>query len=145
LVYNDGNFSDCLNDIKSAGTESGAWRDVNLAFIEIEGTPYGSMDMFNAYRSPQPPAQKMLSNMDFFWPVITYLSTFVQRRGFSVDYVNLFQNEKEELRRKLEQEDILLVAVTATLYVSVQPVLEVVEFIRKHNRSAKIVVGGPFI
>jgi anaerobic magnesium-protoporphyrin IX monomethyl ester cyclase len=145
IGYNDGKFSDYLNDIQSTGTDSGAWRDVNLAFIEIEGKPHRSMDVLNAYRSPQSPAQKTLSNMDFFWPVITYLSTFVQRRGFSVDYVNLFQNEKEELRRKLEQEDILLVAITTTLYVSVQPVLEVVEFVRKHNRSAKIVVGGPFI
>lgn len=145
IGYNEGKFTDYLNDIKSTGTDSGAWRDVNLAFIEIDGKPYRSMDVLNTFRRADALAQKTLSNMDFFWPVITYLGTFVQHHGFSVDYVNLFQNEKEELRQKLEQEDILLVAVTTTLYVSVQPVLEVVEFIRRHNRSAKIVVGGPFI
>lgn len=145
IGYNEGKFSDYMNDIKSTGMDSGAWRDVNLAFIEIDGKPYRSMDVLNTFRRADALAQKTLSNMDFFWPVITYLGTFVQRHGFSVDYVNLFQNEKEELRQKLEQEDILLVAVTTTLYVSVQPVLEVVEFIRRHNRSAKIVVGGPFI
>src|SRR4051794_24612873 len=93
IGYNEGKFSDYLNDIKSTGTDSGAWRDVNLAFIEIDGKPYRSMDVLNTFRRADALAQKTLSNMDFFWPVITYLGTFVQHHGFSVDYVNLFQNE----------------------------------------------------
>ncbi|MGK5677010.1 PhpK family radical SAM P-methyltransferase [Micromonospora sp. URMC 106] len=66
------------------------------------------------------------------------------RRGLSVDFVNLFQHQREQLREKLAG-DVRLVAITTTLYVSPQPIIEIVEFVRRHNPKVSIVVGGPFI
>jgi hypothetical protein len=61
------------------------------------------------------------------------------------DYVNLFHLEKDMLREKLSKGDVLSVAITTTLYVIPEPIIAIVEFIRKCNPSVKIIVGGPFI
>ena len=59
--------------------------------------------------------------------------------------VNSFQDEKEKLAKKLEQNNILTIAIITTLYVSVLPILEIVNFIRRYNQTAKIIHGGPFV
>src|SRR6185436_19804416 len=73
-----------------------------------------------------------------------YLANFLRKRGFSARYVNLFQHEKEQLIEYLRQ-DPVCVAITTTFYVVNLPVTEMVEFIREHNPTVKIVVGGPLI
>ncbi|MCP4220422.1 MAG: radical SAM protein, partial [bacterium] len=76
---------------------------------------------------------------------IAYLGTWLHNRGFSFDYINSFQEEKETLAEKLESENILSIAIITTLYVSILPILEIVEFIKKHNPNVKIILGGPFV
>ncbi|MCP4215913.1 MAG: radical SAM protein [bacterium] len=46
---------------------------------------------------------------------------------------------------KLRQNTITSIAITTTLYVSAFPIMEIVDFIRTYNHTAKIIVGGPFI
>lgn len=146
IGFNDSNFEEYEEMVRSMGTESGAYRDLSLAFITYEGKPRRSMDILNHfYFQNKGEVVKPLHNADFLWPVVTYLSTFLARRGYSFDYVNLFHLEKEKLREKLEKEDILTIAVTTTLYVSPYPILEIISFIRKYNKTAKILVGGPFM
>jgi radical SAM PhpK family P-methyltransferase len=83
-------------------------------------------------------------NADFLWPVVTYLTTFLHRRGFSVEYVNLFQAEKGRLSRFLAG-PVRSVAVTTTLYVSPQPVIEIIRFVRELAPDVTIIVGGPYV
>src|SRR5918911_860737 len=66
-------------------------------------------------------------------------------KDLSLDYVNLPHLEKEKLKSKLLDGDILTIAITTTLYVSVHPILELIQFIRQYNTAAKIVVGGPYV
>ena len=146
IGFNDSDFGDYVQMVKSMGQDSGAYRDLNLAFIEYEGKPYRSMDILNRFYAEDklnPP--KPFHNADFLWPVVTYLGSYLAQRDFTFDYVNLFHLEKDKLREKLEKNDILTIAVTTTLYVSPHPVLEIVSFIKKYNDRAKIVVGGPYI
>ena len=104
------------------------------------------MDILNHFYFQQKKVSyKPFHNADFLWPVITYLGTFISRKGFQFDYVNLFQQEKEKLREKLKTDDILTVAITTTLYVAPHPILEIISFIRKYNKKTKIIVGGPYI
>lgn len=147
IGFNDFDFGEYVGMVRSMDTDSGAYRDVNLAFIEYNDKPRTSMDMLNQlhFRDRSDGNHRTFSNTDFLWPVITYLSTYLWRRGFSFDYVNLFQQEKDKLREKLEKDDILTVAITTTLYVSPHPILEVIAFIRQYNKTAKIIVGGPYI
>ena len=146
IGFNDTNFEEYVNMVRAMGVDSGAFKDLDLAFIELNGKPYTSMDVLNEFyfQGKTEPHQRF-HNTDFLWPVVSYLGTFLARRGFSFDYVNLFQFEKEKLREKLQKEDILTIAITTTLYVSAHPILEIISFIRQYNRTAKIIVGGPHI
>ena len=146
IGFNDSNFENYVQMVKAMGVDSGSYRDLKLAFVEYENKPYRSMDLLNLFHSHDAAGnQKIFHNADFLWPVITYLSTFLGRRGFSYDYVNLFQLEQEKLISKLTQNDIRTIVITTTLYVSIHPLLEILSFIKKYNTSAKIIVGGPYI
>jgi radical SAM PhpK family P-methyltransferase len=146
IGFNDTPFEDYVKTVTAMGTDSGAYKDLNLAFIEYEGRPYHSMGILNRfYRESVSHHHEPFSNVGFLWPVITYLGSFLSRHGLSFDYVNLFQKEKDRLKDKLTRDDILTVAITTTLYVSVEPILEIVSFLRAYNREAKIIVGGPHI
>ncbi len=76
---------------------------------------------------------------------IPYLATFLQRKGLTFDFVNSFQKDKEELARKLKENDIKTIAIPTTIYVHPHPIVEIISFIKKYNTSAKIIVGGPYI
>lgn len=144
IGHNEGRFPDHVRLTKSLGTGTGPWRKLNLCFIDIDGVPHHAMDVINRYNLRDGRRRPKLSNMDFLWPAVSYLASYVARRGFTFDWVNRFQKEKSQLAAKL-QKDIRAVAVTTTLYVEPRPVEEVVSFVRRHNRSARIIVGGPFI
>ena len=127
--------------IRSMGPDSGPYRDLNLAFVKLDGQPYRALDIYSRLRNDG----HYYHNADFLWPTILYLGSYLHQRGFSFDYVNLFQLEKEKLKQKLLQEDILTIAITTTLYVSPHPIVEIVSFIRQYNQKARIIVGGPYV
>ena len=146
IGFNDWNFEEYVEMVESMGTGSGAYKDLSLAMVRHEGKPWRSMDLLNRfYSESNGVAQRPFHNADFLWPVITYLSTYLSKRDFSVDYVNLFHLDQDRLREKLIKNDILTIAITTTLYVSPHPILDIVSFIRKYNSTAKIIVGGPYI
>ncbi|UCH98457.1 MAG: PhpK family radical SAM P-methyltransferase [Candidatus Aminicenantes bacterium] len=148
IGHNDINFADYEKSIRGMGCHSGAYRDLNLNFIRCNDKPYTASEIFNLFYCSNKngkSSRKPLLTGDTFSAAIAYLGTYLHRRGFSFDYVNSFQEEKEELVEKLRQENILTIAVITTLYTSVLPILEIMEVIRKNNRTAKIILGGPFI
>src|SRR5262245_12325397 len=142
IGFNDSNFHDYVRMVRSMGADDGAYRDLRLAFIEFEGRPYRALEMLGRFHNGP---YRQFHNTDFLWPTIPYLGSFLRQRGYSFDYVNLFQAEKEKLRQKLEAGDVLTVAITTPLYVSPQPILEIVSFVREHSPRARIVIGGPYI
>jgi anaerobic magnesium-protoporphyrin IX monomethyl ester cyclase len=144
--FNDFDFPTYVDFVRLMGVDSGAYQDLKLAFIEHEGKPYRALDILSLLHDGAAPERTSprFHNSDFLWPVITYLGTYLDRQGFSFDYVNLFHLEKDKLREKLE-DGCLTVAITTTLYVSAEPILEIIAFIREFNSDAKVVVGGPYI
>jgi anaerobic magnesium-protoporphyrin IX monomethyl ester cyclase len=144
IGHNDGNFDEYVGMVRAMGEESGAWRDLRLAIAEIDGRPRHALDAMTRFAGPTASGTPY-HNTDFLWPTITYLGTYLDRRGFTFDYVNRFQLEKEALKRKLLCDRIRTIAITTTLHVSVHPILEIIGFIRQHNDEAKIIVGGPFV
>ncbi|MGB7925168.1 MAG: PhpK family radical SAM P-methyltransferase [Pyrinomonadaceae bacterium] len=146
IGFNDANFEEYVKLVASMGKDSGAYRDLDLAFIKYNNKPYRSMDILDHfYHENSGGTHRPFSNVDFLWPVVTYLGTYLTKANLSFDYVNLFHLEKDRLKEKLLKNDILTIAITTTLYVSPHPILEVISFIRQYNQTARIVVGGPFI
>jgi radical SAM PhpK family P-methyltransferase len=132
--------------VRSMGTASGAWRDLNLALLDYRGELHHALEVFaDLHHEGRPGPSLQLHNADFLWPTILYLGSYLQRRGFTFDYVNLFAREKEEFRRKLHEHKVLTVAITTTLYVIPEPILDIVEFVRREAPDVRIVVGGPYV
>lgn len=73
-----------------------------------------------------------------------YLVNYLRKRGHAVDFVNSFTYEQEKLADLLAQ-DPLAVAITTTFYMVPGPVIDIVRFLRAHNPSTTIIVGGPLI
>jgi len=145
IGYNDVDFPSYTESVRAMGERSGAFRDLNLAFINHRGTPYRAMDVLNLLHGEANPGHRTFSNVDFLWPVISYLHTYLTRRGFSVDYINLYQQEKQRLVERLKRGEIRTVAITTTLYVWTGPIVEIIELVRRYSKTTKIIVGGPFI
>ena len=144
--FNDSNFEGYVDMVKGMGTDSGGFRDLNLAYLDYDNRPQRSLDLLtHFYYQDNSGPRRPFSNTDFLWPVVTYLGTYLHRRGLTFDYVNLPALERDKLKDKLLSDDILTIAITTTLYVSMHPVMELIAFIREHNQTAKIIVGGPYI
>jgi anaerobic magnesium-protoporphyrin IX monomethyl ester cyclase len=146
IGFNDTNFEEYVHLVRSMGGNSGAFKDLDLAFIELDGKPYHSLGVLNHfYAQNKNELIHPYHNADFLWPVVLYLCSYLAKHGYRFDYINLFQQEKESLKEKLRQDNILSIAITTTLYVSPHPILEMISFIRQYNTTAKIIVGGPYI
>lgn len=145
IGFNDVKLENYINLVRAMGEDSGAYRDLNLYFLQHEGEYYHSMSLLNRFSSGSRTNGKNLHNADFLWPVVLYLGSYLAKRGFTFDYVNLFHLEEEKLKSKICQNNIRTIAITTTLYVTPYPILEIISFIRKYNDTAKIIVGGPYI
>lgn len=138
-------FSEYVNNIKKMGEMSGAFRDLNLSYYEEEdGFIYSCSDFFNRYYLVGDKKAEM-SYDNIFSATITYLGTFLNRNEISFDYVNSFQEGKSDLLRALKEKRIKTIAITTTYYVSVLPILEIIQFIKKYDETIKIIIGGPFV
>jgi anaerobic magnesium-protoporphyrin IX monomethyl ester cyclase len=146
IGYNDLDFGKVVAEVKSMGEDNVAFRDLDLNFIEIDAKPYRGQDILNRYFNAGPRfSKRRFSNHDLLWPAIPPIATFLHNKGFSFDYINNFDVDKDLLRQKLLQEGILTIAITTTIYISDSPILEIVSFIRRYNQQVKIVVGGPYM
>jgi radical SAM PhpK family P-methyltransferase len=141
-------FVEYEKTLRKMGVNSGAYRDLDLSFVRHDGQLLDASGAFNLVSGAGDPAQsglKRLHTHEMLSAAVAYLGTYLHRRGFSFDYVNAFQDQKEVLADKLQSRDITAIAITTTLYVSVFPILEIIEFVRQYNSDAKIIVGGPFV
>lgn len=146
IGFNDSNLEEYVSMVKAMGTDSGAYKDLDLALVHYNGKDYRSMDLLNEfYFADGKKVRKPFHNSDFLWPVVAYLGSYLSKHSLTFDYINLFHLEQDKLKEKLERQDILTIAITTTLYVSPQPILEIMSFIGRYNRSAKVIIGGPYI
>jgi radical SAM PhpK family P-methyltransferase len=144
IGHNEIDFEEYEMIAKKMGLNSGAYRDLNLNYIRFNNKPYTASGIFNLLNHTEK-KYKPVKFAETFGAAIAYLGSYLNRKGFTFDYVNSFQDEKIKLAEKLENHNILTVALLTTLYVFALPIIEIIEFIRKHNPTVKIIVGGPFV
>lgn len=148
IGHNEMAFEEYERSIGKMGRQSGAYRDLNLNFVNYKNKPRPVSEIFNLfyYGSSDEGAKGTPLRMgETFSAAISYLGSYLHRRGLTFDFVNAFQYEKEALAEKLTGQNVLSVAVITTYYVFALPILEIVEFVRKYNPDVKIIIGGPFI
>jgi radical SAM PhpK family P-methyltransferase len=142
IGFNDSDFASYVRMVESMGKGLGAYRDLALAYIEDGAQPYRALDYLSHL---QEPGGRRYHNTDFLWPTITYLGSFLHKRGHTFGYINHFQMEKASLKDKLRSGEVMTVAITTTLYVSPHPIMEIVSFVREHSEKAKVIIGGPYV
>lgn len=146
IGFNDTDFPDFVEMMRGMGENTGSFRDLNLAFTDAFETPLRCLDVLNHFLDEQGLAgKKPYENVDFVWPVILYLGSYLHRRGYSFDYINLFHREKTQLAELLKSHRYRAVAITTTVYVSPHPIIEIVEFLRECGVDSPIIIGGPYI
>ncbi|NIM15004.1 MAG: PhpK family radical SAM P-methyltransferase [Candidatus Aminicenantes bacterium] len=148
IGHNEMDFVEYEKNVRKMGTASGAYRDLGKNFILYNNRPYPVSETYNLFYCSGPgdsTQMKPLGMGETFSNAIAYLGTYLNRRGMTFDYVNSFTDEKDRLAEKLKQENILTIAIITTLYVAAFPILEVMDFIKTYNRTAKIVIGGPYV
>lgn len=131
--------------LRLGGKSSVGYRDANLTFVEHGGVVHTSMSLVDQYCGVRQPGTPELSNADFLWPAITTIGTHLHRKGHSFDYVRLFQADRDKLAGALDAGQVRLVAITTTVYVSPQPITEIVRFVRARGVGVPIVIGGPAV
>lgn len=148
IGHNEMKFEEYEKIISATGEHSGAYRDLNLSFLNYKDRMYTLPEIYNLIndkRENDDTEFEKLSLGNVFSLTIAYLGSFLNKRGFSFEYVNSFQDKKDELAQILEENTILTIAIPTTLYVTVFPILEIISFIKKYNKTAKLIVGGPFV
>jgi len=145
IGHNEMDFREYENMTRQMGMDSGAYRDLNLNYIRYNNSLYTVTGIFKLLNTGPEGCFKPFTPGEIFSPAIAYLGSYLQRRGFTFDYINSFQEESAALAAKLQRENILAVAIITTLYVSPLPIVEIIDFIKKYNRTAKIIIGGPFV
>jgi len=149
IGYNEPPLERYASLVRQYGEYSEAYRDLKLSFVEIGGNKLNYVDLLNyvtklAHQAKGDANGAEYKSGDIPTLAAVYLTNFLRRKGYRADYINLFQHEKEKLLAHLD-ENPLCVAITTTLYVLNLPAIEIIEFIRQHNRNVKIIIGGPLI
>jgi len=149
IGYNESPFEQYEKLLRNYGEDSEAYRDLKFSFVDVNGRKLNYVDLLNhvfalAVEREGANGRHRFESGDIPNLAAVYLTNYLRRRGHDAAFVNLFQQEKEQLADYLAQ-GALCVAITTTFYVLNFPVNEMVEFIRAHNSEVKIVVGGPLI
>ncbi|AJQ26600.1 radical SAM protein [Pelosinus fermentans] len=135
----------------SYGENSHLYNETNmskLGYIKYKGNLYSSSQIFNKINQEENIVNKSFSDVgisETFSLSIAYLGTFLHKNGFSIDFINSFNKEKDYLASVLSNNKVLSVVIPTTYYVFASPILDIISFIRKYNTRTKIIVGGPYV
>lgn len=140
IGHNEMRFNEYESMVRRMGKKSPAYRDLNLNYI-CHNNIHTFTDIYNMFSDNE----HKVSLGDVFSAAISYLGTYLYRRGCTFDFINSFQRDKDLLAEKLMNNNISTIAIVTTLYTSVFPILEIMKFIKMYNKSAKVIIGGPFI
>jgi p-methyltransferase len=144
IGYNDINIGKQLEIFKKIEFLSGSYRHLktNTAVYFNERITY--MDLLNRVLKKATGNDSQLHVAELPNLCAYYLRNFVSKRGLNAKVVNFFNYEKDYLCKLLE-DNPRAVAITTTFYVDRNPIIEIIEFIRKYNSKTMIIVGGPYI
>ncbi len=150
IGHNEVPFVEYERRLSRYGKESVAYRELRLNFVDLHGVPTTYLDLLNWCEEQDREAlsgvarhRRYLSG-DIPNLAAVYLTSYLNRKGHSARYVNLYQEEEARLGALLDQNP-MCVAVTTTLYVTNDPASEVVRAIKAMRPDIPVVIGGPLI
>lgn len=147
IGYNEMPFNEYERLLSQYGRDAEAYRDLQFSFVDVDGKKMDYMGLLNHVfdLAGASTTNDQFKSCDIPNLAAVYLDHFLRKRGHRSVYINLFQHEREDFARYLEELDPICVAITTTFYVMNFPVTDMINFIREHNPRTKIVVGGPLV
>jgi anaerobic magnesium-protoporphyrin IX monomethyl ester cyclase len=127
------------------GNNSHEYRDrrkYNLSQLITGNKRYTPVEFFNHVRQDEAELSIITESFNL---AIACLGNYLHQHGLTFDFINSFQDDKEILKEKLVNNEILAVGIITTYYLSHHPIHEIISFIRKYNREVKIIIGGPYV
>ncbi len=118
-------------------------RSLRRTNIGVDGTFRPYLEALSHLRDPGPDAS-LYTVAELPSLGTLYLVNYLRARGHPADFVNCFTYEKDQLAAMLA-DNPLSVAITTTFYMMPGPVMEIIEFVRRHHRTVPIIVGGPLV
>jgi len=116
-------------------------------FIYYEGKKYTSSQLYNLFYNKEQ-GDLSFDHVTFehsFNTAIANVGTFLVRKGHTIDFVNTFNTGRKTLPATFTDNEVLTVAIPTTFYISAFPIAQIVSFVRKYSKTARIIVGGPFV
>lgn len=142
IGFNQIDFADFARAQQVFAESSGGYKELMTNSVLLGDRRLTYMDLLNAtleYKTGQP---SELSAFKMPSLGVAYLSSFLRRRGFTTGLVNYFNTGRDDLAAMLA-ESPKAVAITTTYYVDDEPIRQIIDFIRQHNPTVPIIVGGP--
>ena len=142
--YNDTTFSDLLRRTELSKEVSGGYRRLLVSSLSFRGERVKYPELLNATleAATGTPSRFHVGRMPNLGAIT--LVSFLRRRGLRAELVNFYNEDKEQLRQLLAERPNA-VAITTTFYFESQPIREIVDFVREHSPSTRVIVGGPHI
>jgi anaerobic magnesium-protoporphyrin IX monomethyl ester cyclase len=149
IGHNEMDFVEYEKSIRNMGMNSGAYKDLDMNFIIYNRRPTTLPELYNIIHNQKEESggtgASYFHVAESFSAAVAYLGTYLDRNGCTFDYVKDFRYSRARLAEKLRKGNILVTAIITTLYVSMLPIIEIIEFIRKYNPTTRIILGGPFV
>jgi p-methyltransferase len=142
--YNDVDFGHSLKAQKLGEKYSGGYRSSKINSLIYRGERITYTNLLNQIITQATGENPELNVFKLPNLAVCYLKSYLSRRNLNVEIVNFFNSEKDRFADLLAQSPNA-VAITTTFYVDDEPIVELVEFIRRHCPETKIIVGGPHV
>ncbi|WP_410652701.1 PhpK family radical SAM P-methyltransferase [Amycolatopsis sp. cmx-4-54] len=142
--YNEGDFGEYASVCERAGPGSPERQIYSRERLRVDGHDQPWLQAFSALRARSSGRADRYHPSEVLNLACLYLTSYLRRRGLAASAVFSVTGQHDELRAALAERP-KVVAITTTFYVSVSPVLPIVELVRALSPTSRIVVGGPLV
>jgi radical SAM superfamily enzyme YgiQ (UPF0313 family) len=142
--FNEVDFAQFSNTQRQFSHSSGGYNALTTSSVLLGDRRVTYMDLLNSTVERVTGQPSTLNAFEMPSLGVAYLASYLMRRAFNVGIVNFFNHDRAEFADML-RDSPLSVAITTTYYVDDEPIKQIISFIREHNPTVPVIVGGPRI
>ena len=144
IGYNDMPVDGVLESAEASQNRSPVWSEMLRSTARFRGERLPYMELLNASLTEATGEPHAYHVCKLPALGVTYLTSFLRKRGRRAEAIQFYNGEKETLKALLATNPVA-VAITTTFYVEPGPINDITAFVREHAPGTKVIVGGPHI